>query len=176
MKRISILTILLVAIISTTLFTGCKKLPTMSATVDGTTKNFVFRSTSKVGITDGLEGMVIIGTTGADISNGEYLTLLIRGAEKGTYDLNVTITSDAKFQCEAIYRPGGENDTTVYKGTSGTITISEIDGKYISGSFSFEMTNKLLDSDKVNITNGKFEDLRYYSASLSDIADAAFDL
>ena len=83
---------------------------------------------------------------------------------------------DAKFQCEAIYRPGGESDTTtIYKGKTGTITITEIDKKYVSGTFSFEMTNKLLDTDTKSITSGKFEDLRYFSASLSDIADAAFD-
>lgn len=176
MKKITVFTLLVVLVLSSSLFLGCKKLPTMTASVDGTSKNFVFRSTSKVGISDGLDGMVIIGTTGADQKDGEYLTLLIRGADIGTYDLAVQLSSSAKFQCEAIYRPNGDGDSTIYKGKSGTITITKMDSKYISGTFSFEMVNKALDTDTKSVTNGKFEDLRYFSASLSDIADAAFDL
>ena len=148
----------------------------MTATIDGASKNFVFRTNNKVGITDGLEGMVIIGTTGADRESGEYLALLIRGADIGTYNLDIALTSSAKFQCEAIYRPKGGNDTTVYKAKSGTIVITEIDKKRVSGTFSFELVNKVLDTDVMNVTNGKFEDLRYYSTSLQDIADTAFDL
>lgn len=176
MRKIVTPAILFAVVISSTFFLGCKKTPTMSAKINGETKNFIFRSTNKVGITDGLEGIVLVATTGSGEGSGEYLTLLVRGANEGTYNLNVQISSEAKFQCEAIYRPGGETDTTTYKGTSGTINITKIDKKYISGTFSFEMRNKVSDSDVMQVTEGKFEDLRYYSTSLSDVADAAFDL
>lgn len=171
MKKINIL-FLFAVIISSALFTGCQKTPTMTASIDGASKNFLFRTTSKVGITDGLDGMIIVATT----ADEEYLALLVRGAEKGTYDLTVTLTSSAKFQCEAIYRPGGASDTTFYKGTSGSITISDIDKKHVSGSFDFQLKNSILDSDIINISSGQFTDLRYYSVALSDIAEAAFDL
>ena len=176
MKKINVFVVLLVLVLTSTLFMGCTYHPTMTASIDGASKNFIFRSSSKVGVMEGLDGMIIIGTTGADRENGEYLTLLIRGAELGTYNLNVTLSTSAKFQCEAIYRPGGGNDTTVYKAKSGTITITKIDKKRVSGTYSFELINNVLDTDVLNVTNGKFEDLRYYSASLEDIADAAFDL
>ncbi len=165
------------AVLASTVLFGCKKVPTMTATVDGTAKNFIFRSTSKVGITDGLDGMVIIATTGADQKDGEYLTMLIRGADLGEYSLDATLSTSAKFQCEAIYRPGGDGDSTIYKGKTGTITITKMDGKYISGTFNFSMWNSVLyDNDVKTVTNGKFENLRYFSASLQDIADTAFDL
>jgi len=179
--KLRILLVLFIAVIFS--FNSCEKdedgniiFPSMTATVDGTAKNFIFRSTSKVGITDGLDGIVIIATTGAEQKDGEYLTMLIRGAKLGEYNLDIALSSSAKFQCEAIYRPGGDGDSTIYKGKTGTITITKMDEKYISGTFDFSMVNSVLDTETKTVSNGKFENLRYFSASLQDIADVAFDL
>jgi hypothetical protein len=163
MKKLSLLTFLAVLAMFFTI-TSCKQdLPSMSAKFDGTQKTFVFRQTTLGEVPAIGSGFIITGTTGADLSDGEYLTLLIRGTDEKSYDLNVAL-SNSKFQCEAIYRPGGDGDTSkVYAGKTGTITITEFDEKHkrISGTFTFNLVNKVLDTDIISVTEGKFENLNY---------------
>ncbi len=163
MKKL--LTLSFIAFIGSIIFlTSCKQdLPSMSAKFDGTQKNFIFRQTTLGDVPAIGSGFIIIGTTGADLHDGEYLTLLIRGTEEKSYDLNVAL-SNSKFQCEAIYRPGGDGDTSkVYAGKTGTITITKFDEKHkkISGTFSFTLVNKVLDTDIITVSEGKFENLNY---------------
>jgi len=158
-------------VLSSVLFFSCQQLPTMTATVDGTAKNFIFRQTNKVTIPEVGDGMVIIATTNEDSTKGEYLAILVRGADQKTYDLSLTL-ANGKAQCAAIYRP---NDTTNYFAKSGTITITSITSKKVSGTFSFVFANKVIETEIVNITNGNFEYLRYFNADLADIAELAFD-
>ncbi len=176
MKKFKIFTLLLAVVISGSFFYGCDRdLPSMSAKIDGTDKNFIFRSSNKVTLPEVGEGMVIIGTTQAK-REGEYIAILIRGTEQKTYDLNVAL-DNGKLQCEVVYRPGGEgDDSKVYTGKSGTVTITEIDDKYISGTFEFELINKVLETDVINVNSGTFENLRYFKADLSSISESAFDL
>lgn len=162
--------IAIIAIASIFVF-GCQQLPTMTATVGGVSKNFMFRQTSKVVIPEVGDGMVILATTGIDSTDGEYMAIVIRGAEQKTYDLSVTL-ANGKTQCAAIYRP---NDSTYYVAKSGSVTISSITSKKVSGSFSFEMVNKVIDTETFSVTNGKFEFLRYYEADIADLADIAID-
>ncbi len=170
MKKITVFLALL-SIVAVFLFDSCKKedLPSMNASFDGTSKNFLFRTSTRGSIPSVGEGFMIIGTTGADVTDGEYLTLLIRGVDVRAYNLSTTII-EGKFECEAIYRPGGEGDTTlgVYYGKDGSISITKIDeeNKKVSGSFSFTLYNKLVATDVISITNGKFENLKYINASI----------
>jgi len=170
MKKYLVFTLLIAMVGSFVFFSSCKKetLPSMSASFDGTSKNFIFRSTTRGTVPTVGEGFIIIGTT-IDSQTGNYLTLLTRGVAAGTYSLDVAL-SDGKYECEAIYRPGGSGDTTkVYVGKSGSITIAEVDeeNKTVSGTFSFTLVNKLLNTDVISVTNGTFENLKYINATLS---------
>lgn len=161
----------LFAVVASVFIFSCNQVPSMTATVDGVSKNFMFRQSNKVAIPEVGDGMVILATTGADSTDGEYLVLLVRGAEQGTYDLSVAL-SNGKLQCEALYRP---NDSTYYVAKSGSITITSITSKKVSGTFNLTLYNKVLESDIISITNGKFDYLRYFKADIADLADIALD-
>ena len=141
--------------------TSCKdKLPSMSAKVDGIQKNFIFRSTTLGDVPALGEGFLIIATTGSDSTHGEYLALLVRGADKGSYDLDVAL--NGKYQCEALYRKRSD-DSTTYIGKTGTITITDINKRKhkVSGTFNMTMVNKLLNTDQITISEGQFTNLFY---------------
>lgn len=165
-------------LVSTVFLNSCNKdeLPSMSSKINSTTKNFIFRATTK-GDIEGIGGFAIVGTTGTDLDDGEYLALLIRGIDVRTYDLTVTLSNNAKFECEAIYRPEvAEGETSkVYVAKSGTITITKIDEdkKKVSGTFTLTLQNKLIAEDVVTITDGKFENLLYTNASIN-LSDFGF--
>jgi len=164
-------------LVSTMFLNSCKKedLPIMTAKINNVSKNFIFRSTTK-GAIDAIEGVMIVATTGTDLEDGEYLTLLIRGADVKAYNLAVSLVN-AKFECEAIYRPEvAEGETSkIYVGKTGNITITKIDEdkKKISGTFTMTLQNKLIADDVITITEGKFENLLYVNASINS---ADFDL
>ncbi len=165
MKKLFSLLFILGLILS---LASCKEeLPSMSAKIDGVQKNFVFRSTT-LGDVPGLgEGFLIIATTGSDSTHGEYLALLIRGADKGTYNLDAELTN-GKFQCEALYRHS-KDDSTTYIGKTGTITITDINKRKhkVSGTFNMTMVNKLLNSDQITISDGQFTNLLYMKIDAS---------
>ncbi|MBN2663491.1 MAG: hypothetical protein JXR68_07555 [Bacteroidales bacterium] len=161
----------LLAVVASVFIFSCNQVPSMTATIDGVSTNFMFRQSNKVVIPEVGDGMVILATTGIDSTDGEYLVLLVRGADQGTYDLSTTLTN-GKLQCEAIYRP---NDTTHYVAKSGSITITSITSKKVSGTFNLTLTNKVLEADIINITNGKFDYLRYFEADIADLANIALD-
>jgi hypothetical protein len=162
MKKLIKISGLLIGIIAISL-SSCKKLslPSMNAKFNDSTKNFIFRTTFKGTVPTVGEGILILATTSSDLQHGEYLTLLIRGVEEKTYKLDVEL-SDGKYECGAVYRMKGENDTTnVYVGNSGTITITKIDtkNKKISGTFSFNLVNSK--NQTIKVTDGVFKNLLY---------------
>ena len=152
------------------IFTSCKKENPayMSAKINNVDKNFIFRVTLRGGVENVFEGFMIRGTTGVDLNNGEYLTLLIRGVDKKTYDLNVSFDS-VRMQAAVLYRPKGSSDTSVmYISKAGSITITDVDEKNntVTGTFDFTLVNKKDVNDQISITDGKFGNLKYTKASL----------
>lgn len=160
MKKITLLAVVTLLVLG---FSSCKKdLPTMSAKLNDTLKNFVFRTTVMGGVPGVGDGFLIVGTT-LNADQGEYIALLIRGADEKSYSLNVSL-DNGKYQCEALYRKNGSGDTTnVYIGKSGTITITNLDEKHkkVSGTFSMSMVNKNDASKTLSVTDGQFSDLSY---------------
>lgn len=151
MKRI--LTLSLIVLLSTVIFSSCEEelsfLAKMSANIDGESWTTVGRTTIKQG-----EAFIVTGTT----IDGEAIILTINGASEDTYVLN-PISGAAGFG--AVYKASIDasiEDT--YISTSGELVLSEVDteNSRISGTFSFEA--KKLD-ETINITEGKFEDLKY---------------
>lgn len=169
MKKLS-LVLLSVVIASIAIFSSCKKENPayMSAKINNVSKDFIFRITLRGGVENVFEGFMIRGTTGVDLSNGEYLTLLIRGVENKQYDLNVSLDG-VRMQAAVVYRPKGSSDTSLlYISKAGTITITGVDEKNntVSGTFSFTLVNKKDVNDQITITDGKFGNLKYTKASL----------
>lgn len=163
MKKIFITTLAILTIILT--FSSCQKwtLPSMTAKLDGTEKNFIFRSTITGDIQSIGTGFLIVATTSSDIKSGEYITLLIRGDQEKEYNLQTSLTAGT-YECEAIYREGGEGDTVnVFAGNAGTIIIDKIDtkNKKISGTFAFNLINKSNFNETITVTDGKFDNLLY---------------
>lgn len=156
---------------SLTIFNSCKKdeLPSMSCKIGGTTWLSTFR-VSVMGEIDlgGISGVLITATNGADanLADGEYFAILIRGNEVKSYDLAIAMEG-AKFQCAAVYFPNGLNTATKFIGTSGTVEITKVDtdNQKISGTFSFEMKNSITDTDTKSITTGVFNNLKYTEPS-----------
>lgn len=175
MRKITLLALIGALILG---FSSCKKedLPSMSAKLNNNVKNFIFRSTVMGGVPGVGDGFLIVGTTLKD-SSGEYIALLIRGTDVKSYSLNVAL-DNGKYQCEALYRQNGSNDTAnVYIGKSGTITISDLDEKHkkVSGTFSMSMVNKNDASQTLNVTEGQFSNLSYVYLD-ADIVTNDFDL
>lgn len=140
----------------------------MEATINGVKKEFLFRMTLRGGVQNVFEGFMIRATTGIQLTDGEYLTLLIRGVQPKDYSLTVNLDS-VRLQAEVIYRPGGNKDTSlVYVGKSGKITITKVDEdkNYVSGKFSFTVVNTKNANDQIVITNGIFENLKYLKTTL----------
>ncbi len=158
-------------ILSLVLLNGCKKeeLPSLSCKMDGSTWTSLFRLIT-MGATDLGDGFLIVATTGASTQDGAYLSLLVRGTEAKEYDLAVAL-SGTTMQCGAIYFPNGISGTESkkYIGRSGKITITEVDTEKskISGTFSFTLSTDLAGTEKVVITEGKFENLKYVKATIS---------
>lgn len=175
MKKLNIVALVATILVSSFFFTSCKKnsLPSMKASFDGTAKNFMFRSTIKGSVPKIGEGFVIIGRT-IDPNSGDYLTILIRGVDTKTYNLTTSII-EGKFECEAIYRINGLDDEgNTYVAKTGTVTISEINTKKdkISGSFQFDLVNKLVADKVIKVTEGEFKNLKFVKATLpTDIFD-----
>jgi len=175
MKKITLIVLIGAMILG---ISSCKKesLPTMTANMNGTETNFIFRSTTMGNIPGIGDGFLILGTT-LNATDGEYLALLIRDTEERAYSLSATL-SGGKYECEALYRKDGKEDTTnVYIGQSGTITITKLDekNKKISGTFSLKMVNKLINDDTFDITEGQFSNLSYVKLD-ADIITDDFDL
>jgi len=153
---------------------SCKKLtlPSMKASFDGSEKNFLFRSSFRGDVPNVGSGFIIVATTTSTIDEGEYLALFVRGIEEKTYNLEVALL-EGKYECEALYRKGGEKDTNIYVGSDGTIIIDKIneDKKKISGTFSFTLVNKDDPNKTIVVTEGVFNNLLYTNADLSLLND-----
>lgn len=107
-----------------------------------------------------LDGRISI--TGQAAPGGEGITLLL-AATKGTYSL-----APGSFHA-GVYQKTTTGTGYMSQYTSeagGTVTITEIDeaNKTISGTFSMNVKNGMAD-DKVTITEGKFNKVKYVSTS-----------
>ena len=137
---------------------SCKKVaddildlfPEMSASVDGNEWNSITRKTS---LKDGK--FIISGVS----TSGETIVLTTFGTATGEYDLSIT-----SIEMAAVYNDTDiddiDNPTNAYFGLTGTVNLTEVNNsaKTVSGTFSF--TAAKLD-DIVEVTNGKFEDLKF---------------
>ena len=106
------------------------------------------------------DGKFII--TGVAI-DGSSLAITIFGDNTG--DFKVSPTQDA---CEAVYKKTATTSTDdSYLAFSGNVSLTEVDNsaKRISGTFSFTLIHSLSDSTLVNITEGKFTNLKFTDTS-----------
>ncbi len=171
MKRgFRLLTLGLFAAITVILNSCNKDLPSMSCKVGDNNWVSTFRLTT-MGEVDvaGLSGILITATNTVSASEGEYFAILLRGNSEKEYNLAVTLTT-GQLECATIYIPNAADTSATakqYIGTAGTVTITEVDtdNKTISGTFSFTMKNSLLDTESIQITEGKFENLKYSEAT-----------
>jgi hypothetical protein len=158
------LVLLFVGLIS---LNSCKEdLPSMSCTLGGESWVSTFRITTmgEIDLGNGVGGYLITATNGTDtdLTDGEYIAILIRGTDIKEYNLTVAL-QDGKYQCAIVYFPQGLNVGTKYIGSSGSVSITEINDakKKISGTFSFELKNNALDTETKSIADGKFDNLKY---------------
>lgn len=159
-------------LIGSVVMSSCKKAnpASMGATIGGVQKDFVFRTTIQGGVQNVFDGFLIQATTGISLTDGEYVTLLIRGTQVKSYDLAVSLDS-IRTQAEVIYKPSGSSsDTTkkTYMGKTGNVTITANDtkNKLVSGTFNFVLVNTKDANDQITVTNGKFTNLSYLNAAL----------
>ena len=105
---------------------------------------------------------VITGTS----SDGQVIVITILGDVAGTYSSSTSIDS-LNAQVGAVWQPDASSPTTDnFVSQSGTVTITSVDTENlkISGTFSFDMINTNLSTQK-SITEGKFSDLSYSESS-----------
>lgn len=158
MKKI----ILLSAFMLSLTFMGCEEakdaLPIgkMEATIDGS----AWEAITRVAI---LESgfFTITGTS----TNGDIISIIIRGNTEGTYELDVS-TSGVDAKVAGFYKPAATNDDSEsYIISSATVVLSDVNtsDKKISGTFAFEATRAEITADTTNVavTNGIFEDVKY---------------
>ena len=158
------------ALLFSLFFTSCREdNPYLTCKIDGKDFTSLVRVTYRGNLPAVGESFLITATNGTDISNGEYLTILVRGVAEKEYRLDVELL-EGKYEAAAVYKPNGENDTTStakYYGYDGSITLTKVDEKHkkISGTFSFSLRNK--NGDIIKITDGKFENLIYIEGSFA---------
>ena len=108
-----------------------------------------------------IDGQAWRGAGNSRITNVAGFTVLAIGA--GASDRsNLAFTLDAE-RTGNFDRAGTALWTTsnqvVHSATSGTLTITNIDGDKVSGTFSFKASPMTGSGPEVNITNGKFTDV-----------------
>jgi hypothetical protein len=111
----------------------------MSWTVDGTNMKAESHTAAPIG------NVIICSGTAKETPNGIYLTL---PKNVGTYPLTSTSNRDA------IYVVGNSNGTSQdYNGTSGTVVVTSVTDKTITGTFTFTGSDG---TTSKTVTNGKF--------------------
>ncbi len=169
MKTLRIFSGLLI-VLSVVFLNSCRKdQPYLTCKINGKEFTSLFRVSYRGNLPVVGESFLITATDGAVVTEGQYLTMLIRGVQEKDYNLDVELTNGV-YQAAAVYKPKGKNDTTStykYYGVSGHITLTKVDEKHkkISGTFEFTLKNKL--GDVVKITEGKFENLSYIQGVFS---------
>ena len=142
---------------------------TLTAKKDGVDWKSSFRLTTRGDIPNIGEGFVIAATTGLTILNGEYLMIIIRGTTPRQYNLSVTIGTGIKTECAFVYKGNASDGSSNYVSLSGSVTLTKVDEakKEISGTFDVVLQNGTNISDRINFTQGKFENLRYINGDIS---------
>jgi len=88
-------------------------------------------------------------------SNGDRITFTIDNFEEGSFDL-----SGSTLEGTGIYLPSGDSTffSSANPGGEGTLTITELDDTFVSGTFSFVAARRS-DGEIFSITNGSFSDI-----------------
>lgn len=148
MKKVGLVLLAMMLIMSCDEDDIAELLPSMSATIDGTDWSASIRSTVS---TDDV--IVITGTS----TVGEVIAVTVLGTSEGTYELSLT-----DQECSALYKAtvNASTDDT-YVSATGTVVITELDtsSKKVSGTFSFTMLQGL--STTMTISEGEFSNLSY---------------
>lgn len=185
MKTIKrVLSLAVMAAMVILLFNNCSKdddgntvisLPSLTATIDGSEYKSLFRQTTRGTVFSDQEGFVILATNTASQSEGEFITIIVRGVEARTYDLSVSIYG-GKGECGIYYKESAGDESTQWSALSGSVTITNVDPvkHTVSGTFQFTL-NKIGAPDQTKtITNGTFENLIYINADLSTLISKYF--
>lgn len=175
MKKTSIILIILSAFLAFT-FSSCKDddgdgIPDILNTkltmkINGTEWKSMFRQTN-LAVKDNFKVFTILATNGVSKTEGSSILITIRGDEEKSYDLSTTIVGGA-LECEIVYKESYSASTDdAFVGSSGTVTLTEIDteNKKISGTFEFTVHRSSNVQETLTITDGQFQDLRYTNVS-----------
>ncbi len=153
---------------ATFLFYSCSKdsvtevLGSASAKIDGAAwqASMVGSAAAKVGDSSIVITLVKVVTS----SDNEKIILTAKGIATGTYELKPPTISGGTGTYKALFtyqKSTSSQDSTnnIFVGKSGTVTISKIDGKKISGTFQFTGYSGLTTSKQ--FTEGKFDNITY---------------
>jgi hypothetical protein len=114
----------------------------ISCTIDGTALTL---NDNAAGVADGNGGIVIVG---GDTSTNSVLTMTVPDAE-GTY----TFGTPNGVAINMVYNTLGYIVPTA----SGTLVVTDLDTGSIKGTFSLTMTNIIVPTDTIVVTNGTFD-------------------
>jgi len=150
-------------------FSSCKKDETvqdvilspasMTAKVNDTAWTAITRATRHFAANN---KFVITGTS----TDGQVIVITVMGDTTGTYTSSTSIDS-LSAQVGAVWQPDASSPTEDnFVSQSGTVTLTTVDTENlkVSGTFSFELINTNLSTQK-SITEGKFSDLSYSESS-----------
>ena len=85
--------------------------------------------------------------------NGSQLSLYYSGNTEGTYPVGTETWQSGKGFI--TYTPNSANSNVRYLSVSGSLKITKIEGKLLSGTFSGSL-QKVDGTEKIEITNGSF--------------------
>jgi hypothetical protein len=133
---------------------GCdkEKLPSMSATVDGTEWNATVATILGASYQDYTS---ILGVS----VNGEKIVLAIKGTSPGTYTLNPLEAGIDQVSFYLKDKDNPDDGTKKYVSSNGEVTISSVEDGRISGTFRFTGVNST--DDVIEIANGTFNNVVY---------------
>jgi hypothetical protein len=137
-----------------TFVAGCdkEKLPSMSATVDGSEWN------ASVATILGASSQDYTTVLGVSV-NGEKIVLALKGTEPGTYTLNPLEAGIDQMSFYLTDKDDAEDGTKKYVSSNGEVTITDTEDGRISGTFRFTGVNST--EDVIEITNGTFKNVVY---------------
>ena len=133
----------------------------MTASVNDTTWSSITRVSKHY---SNLNMFVITGTS----TSGKVLAITVRGEQVGTYNSSTSIDS-ASAEVGVVWKP---STSLNYVSKSGTVHITDINTSEsrISGTFNFEVVNSSDLADTYNITEGKFDNVKYSESDSSKVA------
>lgn len=149
MKKILLLSFILIGILSCSKDDGLGLKSSMSATID----NDEWKAITSIAVLN--DGKFII--TGTDLT-GKSLSITIMGTSEGEYVLPAT-----SLQIAAVYKESLTTSTEdAFIASSGTVELTEVNttAKEISGTFSLVVRRDLTEST-ITIEEGTFSNVKY---------------